>query len=191
MSLECDELCRTRRQSTQSQPAASRVRSALFADSQTQSSLSTGELEAVAALSQLFHSSLVAHWKLGPRTRHARSAPTPTADWFLFHRPVAGWLAGRVVAALARAHPQAGSLRPAATAGTSVCPARLARYGGWTKLYVWWLNLFHRDTVKAAVHWVRVNALSAESSPKLTWNAMGLRAGSARWLSVRAEPLTR
>ena len=34
--------------------------------------------------------------------------------------------------------------------------------------------------VKAAVHWVRVNALSAESSPKLTWTAMGLRAGSAR-----------
>ena len=44
---------------------------------------------------------------------------------------------------------------------------------------------------KAAVHWVRVNALSAESSPKLTWDAMGLRADSARWLSVRAEPLTR
>ena len=37
-----------------------------------------------------------------------------------------------------------------------------------------------RDTVKAAVHWVRVNALSAESSPKLTWDAMGLRADSAR-----------
>ena len=34
--------------------------------------------------------------------------------------------------------------------------------------------------VKAAVHWVRVNALSAESSPKLTWDAMGLRADSAR-----------
>ena len=46
-------------------------------------------------------------------------------------------------------------------------------------------------TVKAAVHWVRVNALSAESSPNLTLAAMGLRADSARWLSVRAEPLTR
>ena len=34
--------------------------------------------------------------------------------------------------------------------------------------------------VKAAVHWVRVNALSAESSPKFTWDAMGLRADSAR-----------
>ena len=34
--------------------------------------------------------------------------------------------------------------------------------------------------VKAAVHWVCVNALSAESSPKLTWDAMGLRAESAR-----------
>ena len=34
--------------------------------------------------------------------------------------------------------------------------------------------------LKTAVHWVRVNALSAESSPKLTWTAMGLRAGSAR-----------
>ena len=34
--------------------------------------------------------------------------------------------------------------------------------------------------VKAAVHWVRENALSAESSPKLTWTAMGLRADSAR-----------
>ena len=45
--------------------------------------------------------------------------------------------------------------------------------------------------VKAAVHWVRVNALSAESSPKLTWDAMGLSADSARRLSVRAEPLTR
>ena len=45
--------------------------------------------------------------------------------------------------------------------------------------------------VKAAVHWVRVNALSAESSPKLTWDVMGLRADSARRLSVRAEPLTR
>ena len=45
--------------------------------------------------------------------------------------------------------------------------------------------------VKAAVHWVRVNALSAESSPKLTWDAMGLRADSVRRLSVRAEPLTR
>ena len=43
--------------------------------------------------------------------------------------------------------------------------------------------------VKAAVHWVRVNVLRAESSPKLTWDAMGLRADSARWLSVRAEPL--
>ena len=48
-----------------------------------------------------------------------------------------------------------------------------------------------RHTLKAAVHWVRVNALSAESSPKLTWDAMGLRADSARWLSVRVEPLTR
>ena len=46
-------------------------------------------------------------------------------------------------------------------------------------------------TVKAAVHWVRVYALSAESSPKLAWDAMGLRADSARRLSVRAEPLTR
>ena len=45
--------------------------------------------------------------------------------------------------------------------------------------------------IKAAVHWVRVNALSAESSPKLTWDAMGLRADSALRLSVRAEPLTR
>ena len=34
---------------------------------------------------------------------------------------------------------------------------------------------------------MRVNALSAESSPKLTWDAMGLRADSARRLSVRAE----
>ena len=48
-----------------------------------------------------------------------------------------------------------------------------------------------RGGVKTAVHRVRVNALSAESSPKLTWNAMGLRADSARRLSVRAEPLTR
>ena len=46
-------------------------------------------------------------------------------------------------------------------------------------------------SLKAAVHWVRVNALSAESSPNLTLAAMGLRADSARWLSVRAEPLTR
>ena len=46
-------------------------------------------------------------------------------------------------------------------------------------------------TLKAAVHWVRVNALSAESSPKLTWDAMGLRADSACRLSVRAELLTR
>ena len=45
--------------------------------------------------------------------------------------------------------------------------------------------------LKAAVHWVRVNALSAESSRNLTWSAMGLRAASARRLSVRAEPLTR
>ena len=45
--------------------------------------------------------------------------------------------------------------------------------------------------LKAAVHWVRVSALSAESSPILTWDAMGLRADSARRLSVRAEPLTR
>ena len=45
--------------------------------------------------------------------------------------------------------------------------------------------------LKAAVHWMCVNALSTESSPKLTWDAMGLRADSARWLSVRAEPLTR
>ena len=54
-------------------------------------------------------------------------------------------------------------------------------------------SLVHRQTwrLKAAVHWVRVNALSAESSPKLTWDAMGLRADSARRLSVRAEPLTR
>ena len=46
------------------------------------------------------------------------------------------------------------------------------------------------ETVKAAVHWVRVSALRTESSPKLTWDAMGLRADSARWLSVRAEPRT-
>ena len=46
-------------------------------------------------------------------------------------------------------------------------------------------------TVKAAVHWVRVNAFSAESSPNLTWDAMGLRADWARRLSVRVEPLTR
>ena len=46
-------------------------------------------------------------------------------------------------------------------------------------------------TVKAAVHWVPVSAFSAESSPNLTWTAMGLRADSARRLSVRAEPLTR
>ena len=36
--------------------------------------------------------------------------------------------------------------------------------------------LAERCRVKAAVHWVRVNALSAESSPKLAWDAMGLRA---------------
>ena len=57
------------------------------------------------------------------------------------------------------------------------------------------LNAFTRTqwraTLKAAVHWVRVSALSSESSPKLTWDAMGLRADLARWLSVRAEPLTR
>ena len=34
--------------------------------------------------------------------------------------------------------------------------------------------------IKAAVHWVRVSALSAESSPRLTWDSMGLRADSAR-----------
>ena len=51
--------------------------------------------------------------------------------------------------------------------------------------------LFRVAALKAAVHWVRVNALSAEASPKLTSDAMGLRADSARWLSVRAEPLTR
>ena len=45
--------------------------------------------------------------------------------------------------------------------------------------------------VKAAVHWVRVSAFSAESSPKSAWDAMGLRADSARRLSVRDEPLTR
>ena len=45
--------------------------------------------------------------------------------------------------------------------------------------------------LKAAVHWVRVSAFSAESSPNLTWDAMGLRADSARRLSVCAEPLTR
>ena len=50
------------------------------------------------------------------------------------------------------------------------------------------LSIFVRSSdiwykpVKAAVHWVRVNALSAESSPKLTWDAMGLRADSARLL---------
>ena len=47
------------------------------------------------------------------------------------------------------------------------------------------------NRVKAAVHWVRVSAYSAESSPNLAWAAMGLRADSARRLSVRAEPLTR
>ena len=45
--------------------------------------------------------------------------------------------------------------------------------------------------VKAAVHWVRVSAFSAKSSPNLAWAAMGLRADSARRLSVRADPLTR
>ena len=48
-----------------------------------------------------------------------------------------------------------------------------------------------RLRLKAAVHWVRVNALSAELSPNLAWDAVGLRADSARRLSVRAEPLTR
>ena len=43
--------------------------------------------------------------------------------------------------------------------------------------------------LKAAVHWVRVSDFSAESSPNLAWAAMGLRADSARRLSVRAEPL--
>ena len=52
-------------------------------------------------------------------------------------------------------------------------------------------RVVRRVPFKAAVHWVCVNALSAESSPKLTWDAMGLRADSARRLSVRAEPLTR
>ena len=52
-------------------------------------------------------------------------------------------------------------------------------------------RLLSQQSLKAAVHWVRVNALSAESSPNLTLAAMGLRADSARWLSVRAEPLTR
>ena len=45
--------------------------------------------------------------------------------------------------------------------------------------------------VKAAVHWVCVNALSAESSPKLTWDAMGLRVDSARWLSGSARTNSR
>ena len=77
--------------------------------------------------------------------------------------------------------------------GNSVRAGKAARMGrkrcGWL---CWWCQfamLFGR--VKAAVHWVRVNALSAESSPNLTLAAMGLRADSARWLSVRAEPLTR
>ena len=47
------------------------------------------------------------------------------------------------------------------------------------------------DCLKAAVHWVRASAFSAESSPNLIWAAMGLRADSARRLSVRAEPLMR
>ena len=58
-------------------------------------------------------------------------------------------------------------------------------------LWLYGASDVRKRRLKAAVHWVRVNALSAESSPKLTWDAMGLRADSARWLSVRAEPLTR
>ena len=34
--------------------------------------------------------------------------------------------------------------------------------------------------VKAGVHWPRVSAISAESSPNLTWAAMRLRADSVR-----------
>ena len=45
--------------------------------------------------------------------------------------------------------------------------------------------------VKAAVHWDRLGYALAQSSPNLTWAAMGLRADSACRLSVRGEPLTR
>ena len=48
-----------------------------------------------------------------------------------------------------------------------------------------------RLSVKAAVLWERPGCALAQSSPNSTWAAMGLRADSARRLSVRAEPLTR
>ena len=52
-------------------------------------------------------------------------------------------------------------------------------------------------SVKVAVHWERLGCAMAQSSPNLTWTAMGLRAdsarpqrvsGSARTDSQRAEP---
>ena len=54
-------------------------------------------------------------------------------------------------------------------------------------------SLVHRQTwrLKAAVHWERPGCTLAQSSPNLTWDAMWLRADSARRLSVLAEPLTR
>ena len=48
-----------------------------------------------------------------------------------------------------------------------------------------------QESLKAAVHWERPGYALSQSSPNLTLAAMGLRADSARWLSVRAEPLTR
>ena len=43
------------------------------------------------------------------------------------------------------------------------------------------------QSVKAAGHWERPGCALAQSSPNLTWTAMGLRAGSARTNSQRAE----
>ena len=72
-----------------------------------------------------------------------------------------------------------GASAPAALRFPGLCPLSISP------------TLVYFIRLKAAVHWVRVNALSAESSPKLTWDAMGLHADSVRRLSVRAEPLTR
>ena len=52
-------------------------------------------------------------------------------------------------------------------------------------------DMYFYNCVKAAVHWERPGCALAQSSPNLTLAAMGLRADSARRLSVRAEPLTR
>ena len=72
----------------------------------------------------------------------------------------------------------------------------IKRLGHWSTYSVTSLTPWYHDStssghLKAAVHWVRVNALSAESSPKLTWMLWGFALTQRVGYGYALSPLTR